>query len=246
MKKKIPIILAWSGGKDSAYALFQLRKDTSYEIRYLLSTFNGNNNRLSMHGVREELIEAQAAGIGIPLLKVYVYEGNNREYEQQMAETLKKVKKSGVHAVAFGDIFLSDLRLYRENQMKQIGLECLFPIWGKNTHQLVSDFIEDGFKADTCCVNDGCLDESWCGRLIDKRFIDELPPSVDPCGENGEFHSFCFEGPIFSKALAIVAGQKIYKTLQINPADQPPIARPGDTKGYWYCDLLLKGEIGKQ
>lgn len=238
MNNKKPVIFAWSGGKDSAYALHQLLRGGNYEVRYLLSTINGNNRRLSMHGVREELMEAQAAGVGIPLLKVYVYEGNNLEYEKQMREVLLRVKAEGIHTVAFGDIFLEDLRIYRERQMKQIGMDCLFPIWKKDTAELLHDFIARGFKTCICCVNDGYLDKSFCGRLIDKTFVNELPPHVDPCGENGEFHSFCFEGPIFPKALSIVVGEKIYKPLDASPADQSLPAGGTITKGFWYCDLL--------
>jgi uncharacterized protein (TIGR00290 family) len=224
MNGKIPVIMAWSGGKDSAYALFQLMKDGRYEVTTLISTINGNNNRLSMHGVREELMEQQAAEIGIPLIKVYVYEGNNEEYEDRMSRALVNIKGTGVETVAFGDIFLEDLRAYRENQMRKIGMNCLFPLWKTSTPDLAHNFIAEGFKTITCCVHDGFLDQSWCGRLIDEEFIKALPPGVDPCGENGEFHSFCFEGPIFKRGLSIVAGEKMYK-----PLDQKT--------GFWFCDL---------
>lgn len=243
MKNRMPVIFAWSGGKDSSYALYQLMQDERYEVKYLLSTFNGNNNRLSMHGVREELIEEQAASIGIPLLKVYVYEGNNQEYEEQMRNTLLRVKASGIRTVAFGDIFLEDLRLYRENQMRQVGMDCLFPIWKTDTLQLVNVFVAKGFKTYACCINDGYLDESWCGKLIDETFIKDLPPTVDPCGENGEFHSFCFDGPIYKKGLPVVTGEKVYKRLEKIPGDQSMQAELVNTKGFWFCDLMLKGKI---
>jgi len=216
--------MAWSGGKDSAYAFFQLMKDGRYEVTTLLSTINGNNNRLSMHGVREELIEEQAANIGIPLVKVYVYEGNNEEYEDCMSRALINAKATGIKTIAFGDIFLEDLRAYRENQMRKIGMNCLFPLWKIPTLELAHNFIAEGFRTITCCVHNGYLDESWCGRFVDKEFLRSLPPGVDPCGENGEFHSFCFEGPIFKKVLSIIAGEKIYKDL-----DQKT--------GFWFCDL---------
>ena len=236
MNPKTPVVLAWSGGKDCSSALYQLLGDERYEIRYLLSTINGVNRRLSMHGVREELIEAQAGSIGIPLLKVYVYEGNNAEYEQQMSRVLLKVKAMGIRTVAFGDIFLEDLRAYREEKMKQIGMDCLFPIWKKDTYRLVKDFLAKGFKTYICCVNDGYLNESWCGRAMDESFINELPPSVDPCGENGEFHSFCFDGPLFKKPLPIIVGEKVYKALDTN-SDQSTAPVGIKTKGFWYCDL---------
>lgn len=238
--KKEPIILSWSGGKDSSYTLHQLLNDERYEVKYLLSTINGTYKRLSMHGVREELIEAQASSIGIPLLKVYVYEASNAEYEQQMNNMLMKAKSEGINTVAFGDIFLDDLRIYREEKMKSIGMNCMFPIWKKDTAWLVKDFIAKGFKTFTCCINDGYLDESWCGRLIDENFIKELPSTVDPCGENGEFHSFCFEGPIYKIPVGVIQGEKTYKELLLKTKDHPTPIKDVGTKGFWFCDLLLK------
>jgi uncharacterized protein (TIGR00290 family) len=237
---KLPIILSWSGGKDSSYTLHTLLNDSRYEVKYLLSTINGNYKRLSMHGVREELIEAQANSTGIPLLKVYVYEADNAEYERQMTETLLKVKAEGINTVAFGDIFLEDLRQYREDKMKTIGMHCIFPIWKKDTQWLVKDFMEKGFKTITCCINDGYLDESWCGRIIDSAFVAELPPTVDPCGENGEFHSFCYEAPFFQKEINISIGEKTYKELLLKTKDHPTPVKDVGTKGFWYCDLLLQ------
>jgi uncharacterized protein (TIGR00290 family) len=228
MRNKTPVVMAWSGGKDSAYALYQLMKNELYEPRFLLSTINGNNHRLSMHGVREELIEAQAESIRIGLRKVYVYEGTNEEYENSMQKELLKVKANGVGTVAFGDIFLEDLKAYREEQMRKIGMDCLFPIWKRDTHQLVRNFIREGFKTLTCCVNDAYLDQSRCGILMDEKFIADLPAGVDPCGENGEFHSFCFEGPIFKKKLSIITGEKVFRKSDMN------------SNGFWFCDLLKK------
>ncbi|HEY4155055.1 MAG TPA: diphthine--ammonia ligase [Puia sp.] len=236
MKNKTPVVLSWSGGKDSSYALHQLMNDERYEICYLLSTINGMNKRLSMHGVREELMDIQAAAIGIPLIKTFVCKGTNEEYEQQMGDSLRKLKAEGIHAIAFGDIFLEDLRSYRENQMRQVGMECLFPIWQKDTLGIVNDFIAKRFKAYTCCVNSSRLDESWCGRLIDEGFVKDLPPSADPCGENGEFHSFCFQGPVFKRPLSIITGEKVYKPMD-RPAGDPDTHFTG-TIGFWYCDLL--------
>jgi uncharacterized protein (TIGR00290 family) len=233
-----PVIFAWSGGKDSAYALFQIMKSADYEVRYLLSTFNGNNRRLSMHGVREELIEAQAKSIGIPLIKMTVYQGSNEEYESRMSETLRKLKSEGIEVVAFGDIFLEDLRLYRENQMRKIGMECLFPIWKKDTRVLINQFLREGFKTIICCISDVHLDETWCGRILDEKFIHDLPVGVDPCGENGEFHSFCYEGPIFKKPIPIRTDEKIYKILDVKPSDSETEDIPVKKNGFWFIDLL--------
>lgn len=238
--KKIPAIFSWSGGKDSSYALHKVMQEGVYEVRYLLSTINGNFRRLSMHGVREELIEAQSASIGIPLKKVYVYEADNASYEKQMGLLLGQVRQEGIEHVIFGDIFLEDLRAYREEKMKQVGMQCVFPIWKKDTAILVNDFIAKGFKTITCCINDGYLDESWCGRLIDKDFVDDLPTNVDPCGENGEFHSYCFAGPIFRFPLPITKGELTYRALEIKTKDHPTPIKEVGTKGFWFCDLTIE------
>jgi uncharacterized protein (TIGR00290 family) len=229
--------MSWSGGKDSSYALYRVLQEGLYDVRYLLSSFNGNYNRLSMHGVREELIEAQAKSIGLPLLKVKVYEASNEEYERQMEAVLLQVKAENIHHVIFGDIFLEDLRQYREQKMAPLNIHCIFPIWKIDTHWLVNDFIAKGFRTMVCCVNDAYLDESWCGRTIDAAFIKELPAAVDACGENGEFHTYCFEGPVFKTPIKITKGENTYKALDLKTSDQslPAI----QTKGFWFRDLLL-------
>ena len=234
----IPAIFCWSGGKDSSYALHKVLTEGLYEIKYLLSTFNGTYNRLSMHGVREALIQEQADRIGIPLLKVYVYEASNEEYEKQMNETLLKLKSEGITTVLYGDIFLEDLREYREQKMAQLDMQCVFPIWKTDTAWLINDFVAKGFKSYTCCINDGYLDESWAGRLINESFINELPPTVDPCGENGEFHSFCFDGPLFSEPISVGLGEKTYKPLLIKTTDHPTPIKDMGTKGFWFADII--------
>lgn len=234
---KIPAVFSWSGGKDSSYALHKVLQEGLYDVRYLLSTFNGHFHRLSMHGVREELIEAQALAIGIPLLKVFVYQATNWEYEQQMNAMFAKVKTEGVEAVIYGDIFLEDLRQYRETKMEEIGLPCVFPLWKADTKKLLKSFVDNGFKTITCCINDGYLDESWVGKLIDDTFINNLPSTVDACGENGEFHSFCFDGPIFSNKINVTTGEKMYRKLDLQPTDHPT-ATGMETKGFWFIDLL--------
>ncbi|MDP4265492.1 MAG: diphthine--ammonia ligase [Bacteroidota bacterium] len=233
-------IFCWSGGKDSSYALYKVLQEGVYEVKYLLSTFNGNYNRLSMHGVREELIEAQAESIGIPLLKVYVYEASNAEYEKQMEETLLRIKKEGIDTVLYGDIFLEDLREYREKKMAPLAMQCVFPIWKTDTRWMLNDFIAQGFKTIVCCINDGYLNEDWCGRLIDEAFIRELPSVVDPCGENGEFHTFCFDGPVFKKAIPVTRGEKTYKKLELKTNDHPTPIKDVGTRGFWFSDLLLQ------
>jgi uncharacterized protein (TIGR00290 family) len=237
---KIPAIMSWSGGKDSSFTLYKVLQEGLYEVKYLLSTINGQYKRLSMHGVREALIEEQSRQIGIPLLKVYVYEANNAEYEQQMSSVLAKAASEGIQTVLFGDIFLEDLRTYREEIMKQLNMNCVFPIWKAVTGQLVNDFIQKGFKTVTCCVNDGYLAEKWVGRLIDESFIADLPTTVDPCGENGEFHSYCYAGPLFKKNISISIGEKTYKPLPPDEGNHPIPIRDVGTKGFWFCDITLQ------
>ena len=231
MPLKIPIILSWSGGKDCSYALHQLKEANIYEVKYLLSTINGNNHRLSMHGVPESLIEKQAESIGIPLIKVYVYESNNEEYEKQMLATLLKLKLEDIDTIAFGDILLEDLKQYREVKNLSIGMKSIFPIWKKDTNQLVKDFIGKGFQSIICCVSEQYLTQEFCGKIIDEPFIQSLPATVDACGENGEYHSFCFDGPVFQWPIAFTIGKKIYKPFT-NPTGN-------NNSGFWYCDLNL-------
>jgi uncharacterized protein (TIGR00290 family) len=231
-------VFCWSGGKDSSYALHKIITEGVYEVKYLLSTFNGVYNRLSMHGVREELIAAQAKSIGLPLLKVYVYEADNAEYERQMDATLQIIKEQGINTVIYGDIFLEDLRQYRENKMVALQMQCVFPIWQVNTAWMVNDFVQQGFQSVICCINDGYLDAVWAGRIINASFIADLPDTVDPCGENGEFHSFCFDGPVFKTPIPITIGEKTYKPLLIKTTDHPTPIKDVGTKGFWFCDVL--------
>jgi uncharacterized protein (TIGR00290 family) len=190
-----------------------------------------------MHGIMESLIEAQANSIGIPLLKVYVYETNNAEYEKQMGDVLQKANNEGINTVIFGDIFLEDLRTYRENKMQAVGMQCVFPIWNMNTSFLVNDFVAKGFKTVTCCINDGYLDQKWCGMLIDNQFIKNLPTTVDPCGENGEFHTFCYDGPIYKTPINISLSANIYKPLEYDVKNHPTAIKDVGTKGFWFADI---------
>lgn len=228
--------MAWSGGKDSSYCLHKVLHEGQYDVECLLTTVNDTFGRVSMHGVREELAEAQAAAIGIPLIKVRVSEGSNAEYESKMAEALVKHKTEGVEHVVFGDIFLEDLRQYREASLEKLGMKAVFPLWKMDTRFLVGDFIEQGFKSVICCTNDAFMGEEWLGREIDRSFLKQLPANVDPCGENGEYHSFCYEGPIFKRKLSFTIGEKVYRPLEIKTSDCSLPA--GTTKGFWFCDLV--------
>lgn len=235
--KEIPkAIFCWSGGKDSAYCLNKVLSDKLYDVRYLLTTVNDTFKRVSMHGVREELLEIQAASIGIELLKVKVIEGTNSEYEKQMETTLLKAKAEGIEHVIFGDIFLEDLRNYREKNLEKVGMQAVFPLWKLDTKWLINDFIAKSFKTITCCVNDGYLNEHWAGKEIDKLFVEQLPTNVDPCGENGEYHTFCYDGPLFKKKISFSVGEKIHKPIQIKTDNI--CTSSSNTKGFWFCDLV--------
>ena len=211
----------WSGGKDSAIALYEIQKSKKYNIVSLLTTITEGYDRISMHGVRRVLVEQQAKSLGLPIEEIFISKASsNEEYESKMREVLIRFKKDGVSAVAFGDIFLEDLRRYRENNLLKLGMKGLFPIWGRDTAELARTFIDLGFRAITTCVDSKVLDKRFVGRVIDAHFLDELPPGVDPAGENGEFHSFVFDGPIFGERIAYTLGEQVLRD------------------SFYFCDLL--------
>ncbi len=190
--------MSWSGGKDSAFCLYQLLRDTTYEVTYLLSIINRQSRQITLHGIPESLIEDQAKSIGIPLLKIYIEPRvSNAAYEQSMRTVLLQLKAEGIHQLAFGDIFLEDLRKYREQNLSKIGMQALFPLWGIDSRKILIDFLAQGFKSFICCTDSKYFDESDLGQVLDEEFLSRLPDGVDSCGENGEFHTFCFDGPIF-------------------------------------------------
>jgi uncharacterized protein (TIGR00290 family) len=243
MKEKV--VFSWSGGKDSAVALYKVLKEDRYEVVSLLTTCNEHFQRVSMHGVRLELLEKQAEAVGLPLQKMFVSQrSSNKEYLQRLTECLLAYKAQGITSVAFGDIFLEDLKRWREDNLAKLGLRGIFPIWKGDSRDLIGKFIALGFGSVICCVNDAYLDQSFLGRNIDTQFINTLPADVDPCGENGEFHSFAFAGPIFGKPLSIRVGETVYRPVEethtgntVSPPGCPPsVARR--TKGFWFCDLL--------
>src|SRR3982751_184686 len=225
--------LNWSGGKDSGFCLYRA-KQQGMVIDALLTSVNQTHDRVSMHGVRRSLLELQAASIQLPLYTIELPEQPDmNEYEAAMTKTCALLKEHGFTDSVFGDIFLEDLKVYREQQLDKIGLRGVFPIWKKDTRELVKEFIEAGFKAVIVCVNSAFLDKSFCGRLIDDRFIHDLPVNVDPCGENGEYHSFVFDGPIFSKPVDFQFGEIVFKEYK---APQPTPSSL--TQGFFFQDLL--------
>ncbi len=204
------ILLSWSSGKDSAWSLHVLRQRGEYEVVGLLTTFNEVADRVAMHAVRRELVERQAAAAGLPLWAVLLpWPCSNEEYESRMAETCEKAIAEGIEGVAFGDLFLEDVRAYRIKQMKNTGLEPLFPLWGLPTRALAKEMIAGGTRAKLTCVDTEKLDRSFVGREFDEALLADLPEEVDPCGERGEFHSFVYAGPIFDSALAISVGRTL-------------------------------------
>jgi uncharacterized protein (TIGR00290 family) len=207
---RTPLVLSWSSGKDSALALHALRSSPDCEVVGLLTTISEDYRRISHHGVREELLDQQAAAIGLPLTKIYLPSGPagpcaNDVYERLMSAAMEKLKATGVHVIAFGDLFLADLRAWREANLAKANMRAVFPLWARHTHQLAREIIALGFKAYLTCV-EGHLGPTFAGRLFDESLLQDLPPTVDPCGENGEFHTFVFDGPIFRYPVGVTVG----------------------------------------
>jgi uncharacterized protein (TIGR00290 family) len=205
MKK---VLLSWSSGKDSVWALHLLRQQPDIEVVALLTSFNSAAGRVAMHAVRRELVDAQAARTGIPQWSVDLpWPCSNAEYEERMRGVWHRAFTEGITAVAFGDLFLQDIRDYRERQLLGTGLEPLFPVWGIPTAKLAVDMIAAGVKAKITCVDPSQVDRSFAGRDFDQALLDSLPPSVDPCGENGEFHTFVYDAPVFSSPIEVRMGE---------------------------------------
>lgn len=244
MKKKA--LFNWSSGKDSALTLYKILQNDEIEVVSLLTSVNQKYNRISMHGVRAALLEQQAISLGLPLHKMEIPEMPTMEvYETVMIETLNTFKEKGVTHSIFGDIFLEDLRKYREDKLAEMQLEGIFPLWKIDTKELIQEFLSLGFKTIVTCVNERNLDKSFVGRIIDDQFIADLPDNVDVCGENGEFHTFTFDGPIFSKPIDFEIGEIVYRKYE--KPKQESSNKACDTNdsdafdyGFWYCDLIPK------
>lgn len=207
-KKKAAI--SWSSGKDSCYALHLLQATGLYEFKYLVTTVTASYDRVSMHGVRDELLEEQSRALGIPSLKVEIPANcTNEMYEKEMSRAIDKLKSEGVKYIAFGDIFLQDIREYRESRLEGTGIEPLFPLWGKDTRKLADEIIGSGIRARITCLDPSKLSSSMAGMEYDERLIARLPEGVDPCGENGEFHTFVYDAPSFEIQLKIRSGETV-------------------------------------
>lgn len=231
-------IFNWSSGKDSALALYKTLKEDQFEIIALLTSINQEFQRISMHGVHISLLEKQAESLSLPLIKMEIpKEPTMEEYREIMTKTMKQIKDQGVTHSIFGDIFLEDLRKYREDQLQSIGMKGVFPLWQINTTDLIHEFLDLGFKTIVTCINETYLDKSFAGRIIDKDFLQDLPEDVDPCGENGEFHTFTFDGPIFKTPIDFEIGEIVKKTYPKPKSDE------NEENGeyvFWFCDLLSK------
>jgi uncharacterized protein (TIGR00290 family) len=226
---KTPVVMSWSGGKDSAVALHEILNDQRFEVVALMTSVSEEYRRISHHGVREALLEAQADAIGVPLEKVYLPSGKdkpctNEVYEQIMETVMAKFYARGVRAVAFGDLFLEDLRLWREANLAKAGMTGLFPLWKRGTSEFAHEVIRAGYRAYLSCV-EGKVGPGFVGRPYDQALLRDLPPGVDPCGEYGEFHTFVYDGPIFDRPVAVRVGEIIMRD------------------GRYYADLLPEGEL---
>lgn len=232
--------LNWSSGKDAAFAFYKIQQGNTIPVGKLVTTFNSEADRISMHGVRKELLERQALEIGLPVQIISLPgEVTMQEYNDLMERETEQLRKEGFTHSIFGDIFLEDLKAYREKQLRKAGFEGIFPLWKINTRSLLKEFLAVGFKAVTVCVNSRFLDSSFCGRLLDEDFLNDLPEGVDPCGENGEFHSFVYDGPIFKNPVLFEIGEvteRFYAPAKAKDSCSTE-ETPWDT-GFWYCDLL--------
>ncbi|MDA8346323.1 MAG: adenine nucleotide alpha hydrolase [Thermaerobacter sp.] len=220
MDERSPVVLSWSGGKDSALALAALRQ-MGEAVHCLLTTVTEDYDRISMHGVRRELLHAQARAARLPLQEVHIPKDcTNDIYEARMGDVVRQLAAQGAHRFAFGDLFLEDVRAYREVHLQRAGLQALFPLWRRDTSQLAQTFVAEGFRAVIVAVDPRQLPIEFIGRDYDARLLHDLPATVDPCGEHGEFHSFVWDGPVFDRPIPILRGDAVLRD------------------GFWFQDLL--------
>jgi uncharacterized protein (TIGR00290 family) len=205
-------LLSWSSGKDAAWALRLLRREPAIELVGLLTTVNETYERVAMHGVRERLLELQAEAAGLPLWKIPLpWPCSNDVYESRMAQAMNRMQTEGINAVAYGDLFLPDIRAYRESRHAGTGIAALFPLWGRDTSALAREMIAEGLQARLACVDTSRLDACFAGRAFDLKLLEELPTTVDPCGEHGEFHTFAWDGPMFRHPIPVDPGDVVVR-----------------------------------
>lgn len=238
-------LMNWSGGKDAAFSLYQVMENGTYQVETLFTTVNRHHRRISQHGVRVELLKMQAESLGLPLHIAWMPRYPSMEtYNALMKENLLPFKERQITSAIFGDILLEDLRAYREQQLASLGFTGVFPLWQRSTDELVHEFISAGFKAVVVCINDQHLDKRFVGREINEAFLEDLPDTVDPCGENGEFHSFVYDGPFFHHPVSFTKGELVHRRYE-PPKDEDSSdyscgSDDADLQqtGFWYCDLL--------
>ncbi len=217
------VLFNWSGGKDSAMALARMLADEGYRVVELLTTVTEAYDRVSMHGVRRELLRTQAVSIGLPLRELVIPSPcSNEQYEALMRELLTGYIGRGITTMAFGDLYLEGIREYRESKLSPLGVTALFPLWGEDTIELARRFVGDGFRAVVTCVDTQQLGASFTGRELDEAFFADLPAGVDPCGENGEFHSFVYDGPIFTGPVGFTRGEVVLRDERFSFIDLLP------------------------
>lgn len=229
-------VFNWSGGKDSALALYHVFQHQQFCVERLLTSVNNTYNRVAMHGIRAELLQQQAAAIDLPLQEFRLDDQPTMDdYNKAMTSTMEGLKQEGFTHAIYGDIFLEDLRKYREAQLATVGFQAHFPLWQRDTTELVHEFLDLGFKTIVCCVKSELLDKSFAGRMIDREFLKDLPKGIDPCGENGEFHTFVVDGPIFKQPIPYTFGETVFRAY-----NAPKDAEHADTgtMGFWFCDIL--------
>ncbi|GGD73942.1 hypothetical protein GCM10011514_42550 [Emticicia aquatilis] len=236
IKPQKKALMNWSGGKDSALSLYHVLKDNNFDVQYLLTTVNDAFGRVSMHGVREELLDKQAENIGLELVKVRLSETvSMEEYHAQMESVLRPIVQKNIEYSIFGDIFLEDLRQHREERLTMLGMKGVFPIWKRQSLELLAEFWDLGFKTIVVSVNGNVLDKSFCGKVLDRDFIKELPANIDPCGEKGEFHTFVCEAPYFQHSINFEIGETVDKTYNFKDSDGNE-----HISTYYFTDLLPK------
>ena len=218
------VLMSWSGGKDSCLALYEVQQSHEYQVAALLTTITEDYDRISMHGVRRELLERQVIALGLSLQQIGITKGaTNEEYERKFIDACAGYLDKGIDSIIFGDLFLEDIKRYRDEFLARHNLRGIYPVWRRNTTDFINSFLELGFKAIVTCVDTKVLGPEFAGRIIDESFVSSLPASVDPCGENGEFHTFVFDGPSFNQPITFCKRDIVRRD------------------GFWFCDLLPEG-----
>lgn len=236
---KPKVTISWSGGKDAALALYKILQADEYNVVSLHTAFDQELKRVSMHGIPEVLVDAQAAAIGLPMEKIYVSADSTRQsYEDAMSAFCYAQKEKGIEAIVFGDILLEELKIYREKQLDKVGLKAVFPLWGIPTHILADLIIEEGFRTMICCLNEQKLPKDLIGKTLDKSILKEIALDADPCGENGEYHTFVYDGPVFNNPVSFEKGKAVSKTYQFKIENEGSVEEITST--FWFQEVLPK------